>query len=71
MIYLQEVEVEVMSNCEHCGKPLVPIGTSRKNGKATHNDWATRRLHKKCRTKLKDYNRKIRWNSYDSRARQG
>ena len=70
MIYLQEVEVEVMSNCEHCGKPLVPIGTSRKNGKATHNDWGTRRLHKKCWMELKDYNRKIRWNTYDSRARQ-
>lgn len=70
MIYLLEVGVETMSDCQHCGNPLVPIGTSRKNGKVTHNDWSTRTLHKKCWMELKDYNRKIRWNSYDSRARQ-
>jgi ribosomal protein L28 len=33
--------------CELCGKVLVPIGTSRKNGKS-HRDWNTRQYHKKC-----------------------
>jgi hypothetical protein len=33
--------------CEFCNKPLVAIGSGRKNGKA-HADWATRKYHKKC-----------------------
>ncbi len=33
--------------CEKCKKPLVAIGLTRKNGKP-HNDWNTRKLHKKC-----------------------
>ena len=37
-----------MTECEYCGKPLKAIGTARKNGKKTHNDWDTRKLHKKC-----------------------
>ena len=42
-----------MPNCEHCDKPLTPIGTSRKNGK-NHNDWYSRTLHKKCWKELED-----------------
>ena len=34
--------------CEKCGKHLVSIGTSRENGKRTHDDWSKRNLHKKC-----------------------
>lgn len=34
-------------NCEYCNKKLVPIGNARKNGKY-HNDWNTRKYHKKC-----------------------
>lgn len=34
-------------NCEYCGIRLVPIGSSRKNGK-THKDWKEREYHKKC-----------------------
>jgi hypothetical protein len=33
--------------CAECGRPLVPIGRARANGKA-HEDWGARRLHKKC-----------------------
>lgn len=35
-------------NCDRCAKRLVPVGTSRKNGVQHHDDWNTRRLHKKC-----------------------
>lgn len=59
-----------MSECTLCGKPLVSIGTSRKNGKATHNDWGTRRLHKKCWVEIKGYKSTGRRFNYDSRARQ-
>lgn len=41
-----------MKHCLHCGKALCPIGTSRKNGKA-HDDWATRKYHKKCWVEIK------------------
>ena len=34
--------------CVHCYKPLVSIGTARKNGVHTHNDWGARLYHKKC-----------------------
>lgn len=44
-----------MNNCQRCGKKLVAIGSSRKNGteffgktKAGSKDWATRKYHKKC-----------------------
>ena len=33
--------------CYDCLKPLVKIGHARNNG-ANHEDWTTRRLHKKC-----------------------
>jgi hypothetical protein len=33
--------------CRVCLKPLVPIGTSRINGKS-HDDWYGRTLHKQC-----------------------
>lgn len=39
--------------CSKCGKKLVPIGTSRKNG-ASHNDWDSRKLHKKCWLELNE-----------------
>lgn len=38
--------------CKHCGTKLMPIGNSRINGRA-HNDWDTRKLHKKCWLDLK------------------
>jgi len=34
-------------NCEICKKPLVAIGSKRKNG-ANHKDWDTRKMHKQC-----------------------
>ena len=37
-----------MTECERCGKPLKAIGLARTNGKKTHNDWSSRKLHKKC-----------------------
>ncbi len=33
--------------CLHCGRKLVPVGSSRTNG-ANHNDWTDRKYHKKC-----------------------
>jgi hypothetical protein len=33
--------------CIECGKVLVPVGTSRSNGKS-HDDWPSRKMHKKC-----------------------
>ena len=33
--------------CEFCGKSLVAIHSSRKNGKLG-KDWDSRRFHKKC-----------------------
>ena len=39
--------------CLECFRPLVPIGTSRANG-AWHNDWATRRYHKRCWTRIEE-----------------
>lgn len=40
-------EEEKTKLCLHCNKPLVAIGTNRKNG-APHGDWDTRKYHKKC-----------------------
>jgi len=37
-----------MRKCVLCKKTLVPIGNARKSGKATHDDWETRKYHKKC-----------------------
>ena len=34
--------------CTHCNKALVSVGTSRSNGKQSHEDWEGRKLHKKC-----------------------
>ena len=34
--------------CEHCGRALVAIGRDRENGKQSHDDWSTRKYHKKC-----------------------
>ena len=36
-----------MPKCIVCNKHLVAIGNARTNGK-NHNDWNTRKLHKKC-----------------------
>lgn len=41
--------------CEYCGRSLVAIGKSRKNGK-NHSDWESRNLHKGCWCKIKKYN---------------
>jgi hypothetical protein len=38
---------EVKKKCTYCDRSLVPIGSSRINGKH-HNDWSTRPMHKKC-----------------------
>jgi len=38
--------------CQHCYKKLVPIGHDRYHG-APHDDWATRKFHKKCWAYLK------------------
>lgn len=40
--------------CQYCKKKLVPIGKARKKGKRTHNDWDTRKYHKKCFIKIKE-----------------
>jgi len=37
-----------MTDCKKCGRPLKAIGTARKNGKKSHNDWDNRELHKRC-----------------------
>ena len=34
--------------CVVCKKSLVKIGRARSNGKQTHDDWETRKCHKKC-----------------------
>ncbi|HEY6534346.1 MAG TPA: hypothetical protein VIY08_00830 [Candidatus Nitrosocosmicus sp.] len=44
--------------CAECGKTIVAIGSSRKNG-AKHQDWIARKYHKKCWIK------KISWNRLD------
>ena len=33
--------------CEWCGGILVAVGSARANG-ADHDDWTTRKLHKRC-----------------------
>lgn len=38
--------------CDYCRGRLKPIGRARQNGK-NHNDWAGRRLHKKCWKELR------------------
>lgn len=35
------------AKCLHCGRTLVPVGKSRVAG-ANHDDWTTRKYHKKC-----------------------
>lgn len=42
--------------CEHCGKKLVAIGNRRKNGKS-HDDWDSRKYHKKCWLVMLEYRR--------------
>ena len=39
--------------CESCGYRLMSVGKSRRNGKL-HNDWATRKYHKKCWNELRE-----------------
>jgi hypothetical protein len=48
-----------MKKCEYCKKTLVPIGTARKSGKATHSDWDTRKYHKKCWITIREIERLI------------
>ena len=42
--------------CWKCFNVLVPIGNSRENGKSSHGDWSTRKLHKKCWKEMKKDN---------------
>jgi hypothetical protein len=44
---LYQKEIVKSKNCTICDLPLVPIGSSRKNGK-NHNDWDIRSSHKNC-----------------------
>ncbi len=41
------------SYCQLCFKKKQPIGSSRVNG-APHDDWESRKYHKKCWKKIKD-----------------
>lgn len=34
--------------CQYCNKKMRGIGRSVKNGTPRHNDWITRKYHKKC-----------------------
>lgn len=36
--------------CQYCksGRRLPSIGLNRKNGRTTHEDWPSRKYHKKC-----------------------
>lgn len=49
------------NNCIRCNKKLVPIADKRKNGTTRHNDWNSRKYHKKCyleiieRERLEEY----------------
>tara|TARA_R100000734_G_scaffold17458_1_gene13784 strand:+ start:1554 stop:1826 length:273 start_codon:yes stop_codon:yes gene_type:complete len=39
--------------CEWCGGILVAVGSARANG-ADHDDWTTRKLHKRCYKEKKE-----------------
>ena len=39
--------------CEWCGGVLVAVGSARANG-ADHDDWSTRKLHKRCYKEKKE-----------------
>lgn len=45
--------------CIRCGGVLVPMGKARDNGKS-HNDWASRTMHKKCWKKQQEIERQQR-----------
>ncbi len=45
---MENNNVELKRYCLLCNKVLVPIGSKRANGKATHTDWECRKYHKKC-----------------------
>ncbi len=53
-----------MVDCIKCGKCLKIIGKYRKNGKDNHEDWKSRKLHKKCYKELKQYQDSILFNNY-------
>jgi hypothetical protein len=44
---IEKSEMTPNGYCLYCERKLVPIGTSRENGKS-HDDWADRKYHKKC-----------------------
>jgi RecQ family ATP-dependent DNA helicase len=46
--------VKLSKLCQHCNKPLQPIGSARVNGKPGKNDWTSRPYHKKCFFLIKD-----------------
>ena len=39
--------------CSWCGGVLVAVGSARANG-ADHDDWSTRKLHKRCYKEKKE-----------------
>ena len=47
--------------CLYCNKTLVPIGNSRINGKF-HDDWQTRKYHKKCYFEIQNEQNRIEYN---------
>jgi hypothetical protein len=53
--FYQHVEkIKQGGYCQWCCRKLVPIGNARENGRP-HDDWNTRRLHKKCWIEMKRY----------------
>lgn len=46
--------VKLSKLCQHCNKPLQPIGSARVNGKPGKADWTSRPYHKKCFFLIKD-----------------
>ena len=47
VVQAARVKVKNERLCHICGKPLVPIGNARSNGRP-HDDWRRRTLHKRC-----------------------
>ncbi len=45
--------------CTWCGGVLVAVGSARANG-ADHDDWSTRKLHKRCYKEKKEVEKEER-----------
>lgn len=52
-ILKNDCETPINRNCQRCHKKLVPIGGARDNGSSSHDDWSTRKYHKKCWKEMK------------------